>query len=66
MKIVRPDIKLLMAGCDIELTTDDLKALNSEELIINGGPLGICVRLVKTPIDYLNENPLPHQTGTNP
>lgn len=67
MTVVPLDWKLAHAACDIELNTDDIKALQAgESLLLNGGPFGIYVRLVKTPLDYLNENPLPHQQGTNP
>lgn len=66
MKLIRPDIQLLSAGCDITLNTDDIKALQSgESILLNGGPFGIYVRLVKTPLDYLAENPLPHQQGNH-
>ena len=67
MTVVLFDWELTRAACDIELNTEDIAALQSgESILLNGGPFGIYVRLVKTPIDYLNENPLPHQQGTNP
>lgn len=67
IEVVPLNCKLTHAVCDIELNTDDIATLQSgESILLNGGPFGIYVRLVKTPIDYLNENPLPHQQGTNP
>lgn len=66
LNVVPLNWKLSYAACDIELNTDDIKTLQSgESILLNKGPFGIYVRLAKTPIDYLNENPLPNQLGTN-
>jgi len=59
--------KLITATCDIEITTADIKRLSehpNEPILLNGGPFGIYLSLTKTPMDFLEENPITPQ-GTN-
>lgn len=58
---------LVAASCDIEITTADIKHLidhPDEPILMNGGPFGIYMSLTKTPMDFLEENPITPQ-GTN-
>jgi hypothetical protein len=59
--------KLIAATCDIVITTADIKHLidhPGEPILLNGGPFGIYLSLTKTPMDFLEENPITPQ-GTS-
>lgn len=65
IQVVTHAPRVIAAMCDVELDTSDLKHLKAggELILVTRPPFSIYLSCRKTSLDYLEENPLPHQQG---